>query len=89
MENILSLQALPVVQTTSSQQIDKGKDVVSFENGLDFTHVVERYGEKELVLKEAKRRRVDMGLEGTMNSEVGVSSMVVDLKNGLAVGTVF
>ncbi|KAL9433285.1 hypothetical protein AB3S75_028171 [Citrus x aurantiifolia] len=44
MENIMSLQALPVVQVTSSQRLDKGKEVVSFANGLDLTQVVERYG---------------------------------------------
>ena len=89
MDNIMSLQALPVVQATSSQRLDKGKDVISFANGLDLTQVVERYGEKELVLKEAKRRRADMGLEGILQTEVDVSSMVVDPKNGLVVGPVF
>lgn len=44
---------------------------------------------KELVLKEAKRIRADMGLEGLVQSEVDVSYMVVDLKNRLAVGPVF
>ena len=89
MDNIMSLQALPVVQDTSSQRLDKGKDMVSFANGLDLTQIVERYREKELVLKEAKRRRADMGLEGIVQTEVDVSSMVVDLKNELAVGPVF
>lgn len=41
------------------------------------------------MLKEAKRRKADMGLKGLVQSEVDVSYMVVDLKNRLAVGPVF
>ena len=63
--------------------------MVPFENGLDLTQAVERYKEKELVLKEAKKRRANMGLEGLVQSEVDVSYMVVGLKNKLAVGLIF
>lgn len=48
MENMVSLQALPVVQAINSQRVDKGKKVVPFENGLDLTQAVESMKRKSL-----------------------------------------
>ena len=57
-------------------------------NGLGFSQVVESYREKGIILKETKRKRAYIGLEDPENLEEDVNSMVVDPKNGLAVGRV-
>lgn len=59
------------------------------ENGLGFTQAVESYREKGIILKEAKTRRADIGLEDPDKSEEDVNYMVVDPKKGLVVRPVF
>lgn len=89
MENMVISIGLPVVKASDSQQIDKGKGVVSFNNGLDLAQVADSCREKGIVLKEAKRRRADIVLDGLGQSEEDVQLMGVDPKSGLAVGPVF
>ncbi|KAK9187393.1 hypothetical protein WN944_018787 [Citrus x changshan-huyou] len=71
------------------QRFDKGKEVALVENGLGFTQAVESYRERGIILKEAKRRRADIGLEDPDKSEEDVNYMVVDPKKRLVVGPVF
>lgn len=58
------------------------------ENGLGFTQVVESFREKEIILKEANRRRANIGLEDPEKLEKDVNSMMVDPKNEPLVGPV-
>lgn len=80
---------MSVVKAIDSQRFDKGKEVALVENGLGFTQAVESYRERGIILKEAKRRRADIGLEDPDKSEEDVNYMVVDPKKRLVVGPVF
>ncbi|KAK9217141.1 hypothetical protein WN943_005766 [Citrus x changshan-huyou] len=89
MENMEISKALAVVKIRENQRNDKGKGVDWFTNELDIVHVADSCREKGIVLKETKRRRVEMVVYGLGQSEGDVQSMVVDPKNGLAVGPSF
>ncbi|KAH9684395.1 reverse transcriptase domain-containing protein [Citrus sinensis] len=86
MENMEISKALAVVKIRENQRNDKGKGVDWFTNELDIVHVADSCREKGIVLKETKRRRAEMVVYGLGQSEGDVQSMVVDPKNGLAVG---
>ncbi|KAH9672066.1 reverse transcriptase domain-containing protein [Citrus sinensis] len=86
MENMEISKALAVVKIRENQRNDKGKWVDWFTNELDIVHMADNCREKSIVLKETKRRRAEMVVDGHGQSEGDVQSMVVDPKNGLVVG---